>query len=203
MYGGAGDDTILGEEGDDVAYGGSGHDSISGEAGNDRLYGDSGNDRISGLEGQDVLSGGTGNDTLFGGDDHDVLMGDEGNDKLDGGDGADVLMGGAGADTFEFSYTSAPLTGYADIIVDFETGVDVIEIPDGPNGFETFATDATSIEQALAEVSDLDTVYFLYNSWMDQGYVVGYINGASWGLVLPGCGQAGDVTGRDFIFGEI
>jgi hypothetical protein len=32
------------------------------------------------------------------------------------------------------------------------------------------STDATSIEQALGEVRDLDTVYFMYN---ESGYVLG------------------------------
>jgi hypothetical protein len=60
-----------------------------------------------------------------------------------------------------------------------------------------------SIEQAYAEIDDLDTVHFLYNSWLDQGYVVGNINGVPWGLVLLGCGQAGDVSRFDFVFGDV
>ena len=127
-------------------------------------------------------------------------MGDAGNDILDGGDGSDFLIGGADADLFGFDYTSAPISGYADIIYDFESGVDQIEIPYGPTEFEASATDAMSIEQAYAEVDDMETVHFLYNEWLDQGYVVGNVNGVPWGLVLLGNGQAGDLWGWDFVF---
>jgi hypothetical protein len=129
-------------------------------------------------------------------------MGDDGNDILGGdGDGVtDLLMGGPGWDRFEFDYLNAPVSGVADIIYDFETGIDLIEIPTGPSEFFASATDATSIEEAYAEINDLDTVHFRYNSWMDVGYVVGNINGVPWGLVLLGAGQEGDVMAWDFAF---
>jgi hypothetical protein len=109
-------------------------------------------------------------------------------------------MGGPGWDRFEFDYLNAPVTGVADIIYDFETGIDLIEIPTGPSEFFASATDATSIEEAYAEINDLDTVHFRYNALMDVGYVVGNINGVPWGLVLLGAGQEGDVMAWDFAF---
>jgi Ca2+-binding RTX toxin-like protein len=124
---------------------------------------------------------------IAGGDGVDVLMGGAGNDTLRGGQGGDILSGGQGRDLFGFSYASAPI-GQNDIILDVRTGVDEIEAPAGVNGFERDATDAMSIEQAYAEVDDLDTVHFLTNAAIDTGYLVGNINGVAWGVMLMGCG---------------
>ena len=45
--GGDGNDTLLGGTGDDQLHGGVGDDRLLGEAGNDQLYGDDGNDWLS------------------------------------------------------------------------------------------------------------------------------------------------------------
>ncbi|OUS15208.1 hypothetical protein A9Q88_11635 [Gammaproteobacteria bacterium 50_400_T64] len=42
IYGGAGDDTLIGSQAGDHILGGSGNDTINGEGGNDHIYGDSG-----------------------------------------------------------------------------------------------------------------------------------------------------------------
>ena len=65
----------------------------------------------------DVLSGGTGNDTLSGGN---------GNDILNGFNGNDMLTGGAGSDIFQFS--TAPGKNNIDVITDFQSGSDKIEL---------------------------------------------------------------------------
>ncbi|MEM6661714.1 MAG: Hint domain-containing protein, partial [Pseudomonadota bacterium] len=73
VFGGAGNDSILGGADEDALYGGTGNDNIAGEAGNDLLYGGAGNDTLTGGAGDDVLTGGAGNDTFAlsagGGDD--------------------------------------------------------------------------------------------------------------------------------------
>lgn len=66
IRGGSSNDWLVGGEGDDVIYGGAGNDWISGDPGRDRLYGESGDDTISGGEGRDTLSGGSGTDRLDG-----------------------------------------------------------------------------------------------------------------------------------------
>ena len=70
LRGDAGDDTLVGGDygtDNDVMYGGSGDDSIDGRDGDDVLEGGKGNDRLSGDAGTDLLTGGDGNDTFDGG----------------------------------------------------------------------------------------------------------------------------------------
>ena len=96
IYGGAGGDTINGNNGADTIYGGSGDDKITGGNQSDNIYGGTGNDNIQ---------GNTSNDTIYGGSGNDTIHGNEGNDLIIGGFGADVLYGNNGADTFKFLST--------------------------------------------------------------------------------------------------
>lgn len=89
-------------------------DILNGTDRADKIEGKAGNDTLNGNGGNDLLDGGTGNDRLYGGD---------GNDIIDGGRGNDFLSGGAGADIFEFG----DVRSGADIISDFQVGVDKIE----------------------------------------------------------------------------
>ncbi|WP_333496307.1 Ig-like domain-containing protein, partial [Kluyvera sp. CHPC 1.251] len=73
---------------------GSGNDVLYGGEGNDILVGGGGNDMLYGGEGDDILYGGTGNDTLIGGKGDDTLYGGSGSDTftwLKGDDGHDVI----------------------------------------------------------------------------------------------------------------
>jgi Ca2+-binding RTX toxin-like protein len=110
----AGDDYILGTTDPDRIAGKAGNDRIFGGAGDDTLYGGNGDDIIRGGQGNDIIYGGQGNDKLYGGDGDDILRSKGGNDKF---------WGGAGADTFIYSSQSG-----RDKIMDFETGVDVIDL---------------------------------------------------------------------------
>ena len=113
----AGNDTLIGENGQDSLYGGSGIDVLRGQAGNDLLlgegesdylYGGTGDDFLLSGEGNDLVYGESGNDLLYGGQDSDSLFGGEGNDSLYGGEFAlfgtdsdasnDYLSGGTGND---------------------------------------------------------------------------------------------------------
>ena len=64
-------------------------ENLSGGAGADTLYGDQAANVISGGSGNDWLRGRGGDDTLLGGDGDDVLAGGAGADLLDGGAGQD------------------------------------------------------------------------------------------------------------------
>ncbi|MDF7676661.1 calcium-binding protein [Neisseriaceae bacterium ESL0693] len=128
LYGGAGNDMIIGSNQDDYIEG----DGV-GETGNDTLYGLGGNDTIIGGNGDDLiwgdgliargymnstaakehgndhLDGGAGNDTIVGGGGDDYILGGDGDDKLYGDQefigrldeayhGVDTIYGGAGDD---------------------------------------------------------------------------------------------------------
>ncbi|MEM9170051.1 MAG: spondin domain-containing protein [Pseudomonadota bacterium] len=132
LFGGAGDDALYGEAGADVLYGQAGADRLFGGDGADRLDGGADADLLVGQNGADALRGGMGADFLFGGAGDDLVEGGAGADQLFGGVGSDQIMGGAGnddlfgnlgADVFHFASG-----GGADIIHDFQSGVDVIVI---------------------------------------------------------------------------
>jgi Ca2+-binding RTX toxin-like protein len=142
--GGDGDDKLHGQDGDDAIHGGDGADLIDGGADTDRIWGDNGDDTLSGGAGTDTLAGGDGDDrlsggldddTLFGSYGNDVLVGGAGNDTLYGEDGADILSGGAGRDYFVFNFVGDSIVGSADVIRDFEVGVDFIDL----SGFDANA----------------------------------------------------------------
>jgi serralysin len=106
--GGAGNDTLRGNQANNTLTGGDGGDTLSGNEGRDRLFGQNGDDTLIGGDGDDLLRGGAGDDTLNGGTDDDRLYGDSGidlilggagNDALYGGGRADLLRGGGGADS--------------------------------------------------------------------------------------------------------
>ncbi|MBL4919353.1 S8 family serine peptidase [Szabonella alba] len=94
LIGGAGNDTLNGDNAANILTGG---------AGNDFLFAVNGNDMAYGGAGHDTLYGGNGDDSLFGGAGDDRLYGDAGNDILAGGAGADTMHGGAGTDTLDYS----------------------------------------------------------------------------------------------------
>ena len=84
-------------------FGGAGNDTLIGGAGRDLLFGQSGNDTILGKGGFDLMFGGADNDTLTGGDDDDQAFGESGDDRMiwNPGDDTDLNEGGAGNDTTE------------------------------------------------------------------------------------------------------
>jgi Ca2+-binding RTX toxin-like protein len=64
LFGGDGDDTLLGRSGNDHLEGGSGADQLEGAQGLDDLDGDAGDDVINGGFGRDQLRGGGQDDTF-------------------------------------------------------------------------------------------------------------------------------------------
>lgn len=99
IIGNARDNTLVGEDGNDLIRGGGGADvlELASEAGGrDRLRGGKGNDVLTGGRGDDNLRGGAGDDEIQGDDD---TFGRIGDDLLDGGSGIDYLDGWGGTDT--------------------------------------------------------------------------------------------------------
>jgi Ca2+-binding RTX toxin-like protein len=134
---------------------------IRGKSGAQYIKGSAQNDIIKGLDGDDFVEGYIGNDTLYG---------DGGADKIVGGRGNDALYGGSGADMFMFDTNHG-----ADVIYDFEDGVDKIQFPVGldysfaASGSSTLVTAGTTsillsgISSALISADDFGmTPYNIY-----------------------------------------
>ncbi|RFD23893.1 peptidase [Pseudomonas sp. GL93] len=67
-------------------------------------------------------------ENAIGGSGHDELIGNQVNNKLTGGAGSDTLIGGGGADTFVYNQASDSSPANPDILEDFTSGVDKIDL---------------------------------------------------------------------------
>ncbi len=155
LQGGEGDDTLTGGAGADWIDGGDGLDyaSYADASAGVRLdllglvaaLGDAAGDTVQNIEGvigsdhddtlygdnaANHLIGGLGDDRLYGRGGGDTVDGGAGNDRLFGNGVQDIMIGGAGADVFGFNNEADSRDGIdnRDTIVDFETGVDVIDL---------------------------------------------------------------------------
>ncbi len=115
IYGGDGDDTIIGSPNIDLIFGGRGNDILIGAGGSDQLFGEDGNDTFgnASIVGNGVADD-AGNDQFHGGAGSDTFVWEpgDGSDTIEGGAAeSDVLVffGGAGAETFNvFAKLSDP-----------------------------------------------------------------------------------------------
>ena len=127
-----GNDWVDGGDGNDTLYGGAGDDSVLGRLGDDLMQGGDGNDNMAAAEGNDTLWGGTGNDSLGGGDGADWLYGEDGNDILGGGIDNDHLDGGADHDNMSGGYgADTVLGGTGDDTLAGSFGNDIVDGGDG------------------------------------------------------------------------
>ena len=141
---GGGNDTVFAGSGKDLVYAGSGKDVVSGGSGDDTVYAGSGNDSVG---------GGSNDDSLFGESGADTLFGDSGDDYITGGSHDDQLTGGTGSDAFFYD------SGFGDdIITDFDTGTDVLEIKACING--TSISSAADLVPYVTEISGNAVISF-------------------------------------------
>lgn len=102
IYGGSGDDMIVGTNGADWINGNQApsdsYDPAGANGGSDTLSGWDGNDHIYGNAQSAVAGAPDGNDSIFGGRGADYANGNAGNDTISGEAGSDRLYGGAGND---------------------------------------------------------------------------------------------------------
>ena len=147
VFGGVGNDLLVGGWSEEKFYGGIGNDSIRGGGGSDEIVGVNGDDVLRGGGDADVLRGDAGNDVLRGDGDDDMLQGGDGNDDLFGGAdddliqgdaGSDDLTGGAGADAFYFRVATDSTLAASDTILDFQRGTDLIDISNVTTGTADF-----------------------------------------------------------------
>jgi Ca2+-binding RTX toxin-like protein len=133
IIGGAGNDILVGTNGDDFVYGGAGNDAIRALSGNDVALGGTGDDLVSGDADNDVVVGGLGDDQVLGGAGNDSASGDEGADEVYGGGGNDIVsggkgdgdwvVGGAGDDRFKYSRGDGRDTLFDDYVASGWTNV--------------------------------------------------------------------------------
>ena len=98
VNGSGGRDRLKGSNGDDFVIGGKGIDKVRGYEGDDRLRGELGADFVVGGTGNDVMAGGRGADWMRGLGGTDDISGGDGNDELYGDGKSDLLDGGRGTD---------------------------------------------------------------------------------------------------------
>ena len=116
MYGGPGQNTLIGGGGNDIIYGGTGpnsHNTIYGGTGNDLIYGGPNGDLLFGGVGNESIYGGSGNDTIYGGTGNQLLDGGDGNNFIYGGTGQQTLVGGNGDDYFQTGIGNEVIEGGA------------------------------------------------------------------------------------------
>lgn len=94
----------------------------------DEVRANGGDDFIRGHDADDSLYGGAGDDFLVGGKGDDLIRGHLGDDTIHGGASQDQLFGGEGADTFLYLGANESKVGSEDRILDFETGIDSIDL---------------------------------------------------------------------------
>ena len=179
-FGGDGDDKIRGGDGDDQLHGDDGADVIHGGKGSDVIKGGDGDDKISGDDGDDHIEGGKGADTLDGGAGDDKILGGSGNDLITGGDGADKLVGGSGSDTIEGGAGDDHLWG-GNWWKDGSTDTFVISSGGGKDMIHDFETDHDQIDLSSygIEFSDLQNL-MTNNGWATEIDLSG-LNGAQAG----------------------
>ena len=127
-------------------------EEIGGSEFEDLLLGSSVANYLDGDDGDDVIDGRGGDDRLFGRAGNDDILGGSGDDLLRGGEGGDDLIGGTGADVFIYlSALDSAVTGIGrDRILDFEQGVDLIDLSD--MGIEAFINQAAFTGTGTSEV---------------------------------------------------
>ena len=149
-FGRDGDDTLLGGGGGDVLFGGTGNDSIDGGAGNDSIDGEDGDDLLLGGIGNDIIYGRAGADTLEGGAGNDTLFSGAGDDLIRYGGGSDTVTNEGGQDVLELGPGIALEDVYFarfgnDLYIRFRTSGEQIVLTGRFNG----AGDGTSFVQTL------------------------------------------------------
>ena len=172
---GAGNFTINGMGGDDTITTGDGNNTINTTAGNDTITTGAGNDTINAADGNNTVNAGAGvnkvttgggNDTITTGAGDDVIISGSGNDIIRSGAGSDIITSGAGGDSIALGvdsvldtviFGSTAVTNGSDIITNFGTTVDKLNLK-----AMTSQTATTAVTGALTVTAG--NVYFLASS---------------------------------------
>lgn len=180
VYGGDGDDFIIGSPNPDSIFGGTGNDILIGAGGVDQIYGEEGNDILGNPSAvANGVADDAGNDFFHGGAGSDLFIWEpgDGSDIIEGGAGdADALafFGGAGAEVFNvFAKVSDParailfrntgnitidMAGIDQINVQGNAGADAYVVGRANNGDSgSVAAPTSPYTDPTASLSDLST----------------------------------------------
>lgn len=159
-----------------------------------RITTGSGDDTVKTGTGDDHLRGGVGDDKLVGGGGEDRLFGGDGDDVLRGARGPDVLTGGEGNDLFVFRNIAEASTsaGY-DLIRDFETGIDEIDLSRIDANINTVDNDAFDFIGSAKFSSEAGELRYF------EGLVRGDVDGDGKADFVIEIGNDADLTRLDFM----
>jgi VCBS repeat-containing protein len=155
VFGTPGGETIAGGGNDgQTVYAGAGNDTGK----DDILHAGSGNDTVKGNDGDDTIYGGSGSD---------AINGNNGSDTIVGGFDADKLTGSNGNDRFVYLSAAGSNASLFDIISDFASGSDKIDLTAlGALAFLALTSTSTSVPPR--------TIAWSYDSATNQTIV--YVN---------------------------
>lgn len=108
-------------------------------------------DLTAGGNANDIIITGGGNDLILGGVGNDTITANGGNDTIVGGTGADLLSGGTGSDLFVINSDGG------DIITDFATASDVLDLTSYTDGFWWFGNVNIAYEEIANVGADITT----------------------------------------------
>jgi len=158
-------------------------------------------------------------DTITGGVNVDTISGGEGADVITGGAGADILTGGAGTDVFVLLESglvsnAAVVAVLGDTIVDFEDGIDLLQINAASlaslTGYVSNASGVTGssgaqganflVAGAGGQVANQAYAQFLYNSTTGELGFDADGTGAGSAIAIDLIGAGLTLTSADFSF---
>ncbi|MBI4784560.1 MAG: hypothetical protein HY785_25085 [Oscillatoriophycideae cyanobacterium NC_groundwater_1537_Pr4_S-0.65um_50_18] len=160
-----------------LLYGGAGNDTLIGSNYNDTLNGGNGNDFLNGGGGHDIVSGDLGSDTLVGGSGNDSING-YGSTVTDESQ-HDWLTGGTGSDTFVLGETGkvfynetgdgyAVIQDWTSISGGFYVEFDRIQLAGNASQYKV---EFSSISGIGSSAQDTEIFYRSNNSWERIGII--------------------------------
>jgi autotransporter-associated beta strand protein len=200
LTGNAGQNLLIGWDGNDLIHGGVARDALFGVEGNDTIHGEGGIDYIVGGNGQDTIDGGDDPDEIYGEGGGDVIYGGVGfhTDILVGGNGDDYLHGDSGLGEYDLLYGNAGHDSFfvdspADLVFEqLNEGIDTVYANINGAGYYLYANvEALHLLGNTPFGVGNELSNFLYGSDSDNWL----LGGEGWDLIEGG-------RGNDVLFGE-
>jgi Ca2+-binding RTX toxin-like protein len=164
---GAGNDTVSTGAGADLVVSGAGNDTVTTTGGDDIVLSGAGNDTVSSGEGDDIIISAAGNDTIAAAAGDDIIFSGSGNDRINAAAGADIIDSGSGDDTIKLGLDNADVdtvifgstatANGSDIITQFTSGTDKLNLDAMTTQTETTAVNGSNLTVTAGNVYFLST----------------------------------------------